>query len=38
MKKKMFIFGTGSISEIAYYYFKNGQYTVSGFVDFKKLD
>ncbi len=34
----MFIFGTGSISEIAYYYFKNeSKYTVSGFVDFKKF-
>jgi len=38
MKKKMFIFGTGSISEIAYYYFKNeSNYTVNGFVDYKKF-
>ena len=37
MKKKMFIFGTGSISEIAYYYFKIVKIYSKWFVDFKKF-
>ena len=38
MKKKLFIFGTGTIAEIAHYYFSNeSDYEICGFVEYKKL-
>ena len=38
MKKKLFIFGTGTIAEIAHYYFSNEtDYEVCGFVEYKKF-
>ena len=38
MKKKLFIFGTGSIADVAYYYFSTeSNYEVCAFVDFKKF-
>jgi len=38
MKKKLFIFGTGTIAEIAYYYFLNeSDYEICGFVEYRKL-
>jgi len=38
MKKKLFIFGSGTISEIAYYYFANeSEYQICGFVEYRKF-
>ena len=35
--KKLFIFGTGEIAEVAHYHFsKDSNYKVEAFVDFKK--
>ena len=38
MPIKLFIFGTGSLSEVAYNYFKeNEKFEIVGFVEFKKF-
>ncbi len=38
MDKKLFIFGTGTIAEIAYYYFSTEtNYKICGFVEYKKF-
>ena len=38
MEKKLFIFGTGTIAEIAYYYFSTEtNFKICGFVEYKKF-